>query len=255
MTDTLEAYQSIENDFRTFLINKNFTEIRTATIQPLNLYTAAGTLTPNMLHETYSFLDWDGWSGERIVLRPDVTVPAAQWYLDNIPEEEGRLFYIEPVYRFNADNHDREIWQCGAELIGVNPEQANDEIIDLVSGILKKMNLKASIKITITNKDGQKPLSNYADLPVNGIAKKLIDAFNRIYKGSDFSYEIIEPDEHKKFEYYTNYAFAVTANGTQILSGGRYDNLCKELGGKEYPASGFAININEIVKLNNSRQQ
>jgi len=255
MNNILYAYHVIEKNFREFLTNKKFTEIRTATIQPLNLYTSAGTLTPNMLHETYSFLDWDGWSGERIVLRPDVTVPAAQWYLDNIPEQEARLFYIEPVYRFDADKNNREIWQCGAELIGIKPEQANDEIIDLVSGFLKSMNLKASIKITITNKDGQKSLSNYEELPDDSIAKKLIDAFNHIYDKSDFSYEIIEPNEHKKFEYYTNYAFAVTANGTQILSGGRYDNLCKELGGKEYPASGFAININEIVKLNSSKQQ
>ena len=252
MTDSLEAYQRIENDFREFLTKKNFTEIRTATIQPLNLYTSAGTLTPNMLHGTYSFLDWDGWSGERIVLRPDVTVPAAKWYLDNMPDHEGRLFYIEPVYRFDTDNNNREIWQCGAELIGIEPKQANDEIIDLVSGILKNMNISASIKITISNKDDQNPPAKYDELPDDSIAKKLINSFTQIYEKTDFSYEIIDPGEHKKFEYYTNYAFAVTANGTQILSGGRYDNLCKELGGKDVYASGFAININELVKLNNS---
>lgn len=254
MTGTLETYQRIENDFRSFLINKNFTEIRTATIQPLNLYTSAGTLTPNMLHGTYSFLDWDGWSGERIVLRPDVTVPATKWYLDNMPEQEGRLFYIEPVYRFDTDNYNREIWQCGAELIGIEPKKANDEIIDLVSGILKHLNINASIKITISNKDDQKTLAQYAELPDDSIAKKLINSFSQIYDQNKFSYEIIDPGEHKKFEYYTNYAFAVTANGTQILSGGRYDNLCRELGGEDVYASGFAININEIVQLNSSGQ-
>ena len=46
----------------------------------------------------------------------------------------------------------------------------------------------------------------------------------------------------------------MTANGTQILSGGRYDNLCKELGGKDAYASGFAININEIVQLTSNGQ-
>tara|TARA_Y100001970_G_scaffold241802_1_gene305666 strand:+ start:19333 stop:20097 length:765 start_codon:yes stop_codon:yes gene_type:complete len=254
MTNALKAYHDIENDFRSFLTEKNYKEIRTATIQSLNLYTAAGTLTPNMLHETYSFLDWDGWSGERIVLRPDVTVPTAKWYLDNMPDQQGRLFYIEPVYRFDATNNNREIWQCGAELIGIEPQQANNEIIDLVSGILEKMNIKASMKITISNKDDQKLPSKYEELPDDSIAKKLITSFTQIYEKSDFSYEIIEPGEHKKFEYYTNYAFAVTANGTQILSGGRYDNLCKELGGKDVYASGFAFNINEIVKLNRNGQ-
>jgi len=103
--------------------------------------------------------------------------------------------------------------------------------------------------ITISNKDDQKSLAQYEELPDESIAKKLINSFTKIYDQKNFSYEIIDPGEHKKFEYYTNYAFAVTANGAQILSGGRYDNLCKELGGKNVYASGFAINMNEIVQL------
>jgi hypothetical protein len=37
-----------------------------------------------MLSHVYSFLDWDGWSGGRVVLRPDGTIPAARLYIENL---------------------------------------------------------------------------------------------------------------------------------------------------------------------------
>jgi histidyl-tRNA synthetase len=237
MIDNLKKFQVIEKIFRDVLNANNFTEIRTTTIQPLNLYTSAGTLTPSMLHGTYSFLDWDGWSGERIVLRPDVTVPVAQWYLNNIQGEEAKLFYIEPVYRFVDDKNNREIWQCGTELINISPEIANEEIIKLVTELLGKLHLTTAIKVVITNKD-------------DGLhADRLIEALSNIFETTGFNYEFIDSSANKKFEYYTNYAFSVITNDTEILSGGRYDNLCEELGGKKTYASGFAFNMNEIIKL------
>ena len=249
MIDTLKKFQAIEKVFRDILNTNNFTEIRTSTIQPLNLYTSAGTLTPSMLHGTYSFLDWDGWSGERIVLRPDVTVPAVQWYLNNMQEEEAKLFYIEPVYRFVDDKNDREIWQCGTELIGISPEIANAEIINLVTVLLSRLHLTTAIKVIITNKDDDLHTDSYDALPDGSIAKRLIEALSNIFDKTGFNYEFIDSSENKKFEYYTNYAFSVIANDTEILSGGRYDHLCEELGGKNTYASGFAFNMNEILKL------
>jgi histidyl-tRNA synthetase len=254
MIDTLKKFQAIEKLFRDALNANNFTEIRTSTVQPLNLYTSAGTLTPSMLHGTYSFLDWDGWSGERIVLRPDVTVPAAQWYLNNMEGKEAKLFYIEPVYRFIDDKNNREIWQCGTEMIGISPETANAEIIKLVTELLGKLNLTTAIKVLITNKDDNLQTDNYETLPDGSIAKRLIKALGNIFDKTGFSYEFIDASQNKKFEYYTNYAFSVIANDTEILSGGRYDNLCEELGGKNTYASGFAFNMNEIIKLISDEQ-
>src|SRR3712207_9176448 len=42
------------------------------------LFRSAGTLSPHLLDRVYSFLDWDGWSGERVVLRPDATIPVTR---------------------------------------------------------------------------------------------------------------------------------------------------------------------------------
>jgi len=54
-------------------------------------------------------------------------------------------------------------------------------------------------------------------------------------------------------DYYTGTVFEwvtdeLGAQGT-ICAGGRYDQLVKELGGKETPAVGFAIGIERIVEL------
>ena len=68
---------------RTFLQTaaaRGYEEIRTPTIEPLHLFTATSALSPQALDRVYSFLDWDGWSGERVVLRPDATVSVARWY-------------------------------------------------------------------------------------------------------------------------------------------------------------------------------
>ena len=42
----------------------------------------------------YSFLDWDGWSGERVVLRPDSTIPTARLYVESLDGGRvAKLFY------------------------------------------------------------------------------------------------------------------------------------------------------------------
>ena len=56
-------------------------------------------------------------------------------------------------------------------------------------------------------------------------------------------------------DYYTGFVFeAISSNlGAQdaYLGGGRYDNLCKQLGGKDLPAIGMAIGIERLSLLSN----
>ena len=73
---------------------------------------------------------------------------------------------------------------------------------------------------------------------------------------STFSNECnIEIDHNlvRGLDYYTGFVFeAVSSNlGAQdaFLGGGRYDDLCHELGGKELPAIGMAIGIERLASL------
>src|SRR5512136_622476 len=75
-------FRLIESAFRDSCLKWGYQEVRTPTLEYLHLFTAAGTLTPSRLGKVYSFLDWDGWSGERVVLRPDGTIPIARYYIE-----------------------------------------------------------------------------------------------------------------------------------------------------------------------------
>ncbi len=132
-------FRAIERRFLEAVEGAGYLEIRTPTIEPLHLYTAAGTLSPQALERVYSFLDWDGWSGERVVLRPDATVAAARWYVDGARSgapSTARVAYVAPVYRFAVEG-DREVWQCGVELFGPAAAEGDAELLGLAASFLR----------------------------------------------------------------------------------------------------------------------
>ncbi len=144
LPEEMAKFRLIEGAFRDYCLKAGYQEIRTPTLEYLHLFTAAGTLTPSRLNRVYSFLDWDGWSGERVVLRPDGTIPAARLFIENMTEREiARLFYITNVFVFeDTGKKDRELWQCGAELIGVGTAAADVELITLALTVLKNLGIK-----------------------------------------------------------------------------------------------------------------
>ena len=97
----MARFRAIEDAFRETTAKWGYQEVRTPTLEYLNLFTSAGTLTPGMLGKVYSFLDWDGWSGERVVLRPDGTIPIARLYIDSMADREvAKLFYVNNIFIF-----------------------------------------------------------------------------------------------------------------------------------------------------------
>ena len=137
----MERFRRIERAFLEQISASGYREIRTPTIEPLHLYTAAGALSPQALDRVYSFLDWDGWSGERVVLRPDSTVPAARWYVEQAPNHVERIAYVQPAYRFAA-NGDREVWQCGVELFGAPAPEGDAELLTIARKFLATLGVK-----------------------------------------------------------------------------------------------------------------
>lgn len=142
--DEMTRFRFIEEVFRERCLRWGYQEVRTPTIEYLHLFTSAGTLTPSMLGRVYSFLDWDGWSGERVVLRPDGTIPIARLYIDSIAGKGlARLFYVTNTFIFEeTGKKTRERWQCGNELIGVNTPASDTELIVLALEVLNYLKLK-----------------------------------------------------------------------------------------------------------------
>ncbi|MCJ7575441.1 MAG: histidine--tRNA ligase family protein [Dehalococcoidia bacterium] len=137
-------FRRIEDTFRTCCRSWGYQEARTPTLEYLYLFTATGTLTPGMLSKVYSFLDWDGWSGERVVLRPDGTIPVARLYIDNLSgQESARLSYVTNIFAFEGTGKkNRERWQCGAEFFGGAKFAPDVEIILLAEDVIRKLGIK-----------------------------------------------------------------------------------------------------------------
>ena len=145
----MERFRRIESAFRTACLGWGYREVRTPTIERLHLFTAAGTLSPQMLERVYSFLDWDGWSGERVVLRPDSTIPVARLYVEKLNDTEvAKLFYVQNVLRFSEGDDSREDWQCGAELIGDTYPLGDLELILMTCEVLQRLGLTPEIKLS-----------------------------------------------------------------------------------------------------------
>jgi histidyl-tRNA synthetase len=136
----MSAFRHVEKLFLDCCHNYGYQEVRTPTLEYLHLFTATGTLTPSMLSKIYSFLDWDGWSGERVVLRPDGTIPIARLYVDRFSTlMTAKLCYVTNIFAFEATGQaNRERWQCGAEFIGGTRLAADVETITLAKDVTEK---------------------------------------------------------------------------------------------------------------------
>ena len=143
-SEEMTQFRLIEGVFKDCCLKGGYQEVRTPTLEYLHLFTSTGTLTPATLGKVYSFLDWDGWSGERVVLRPDGTIPVARLYIDTMAEKElAKLFYITNIFIFEETGKEtRERWQCGAELIGAGSTIADVELITLALEVLKRLGLE-----------------------------------------------------------------------------------------------------------------
>ncbi len=149
LPDGMARFRRIEQVFRDVCLGWGYEEVRTPTIEHLHLFTSAGTLSPRMLARVYSFLDWDGWSGERVVLRPDSTIPVARLYIEQCePGAIKRLFYVQNVLRFAQGDESREDWQCGIELIGDSQPLGDVELILIASEIFDAVGVAVEVKLS-----------------------------------------------------------------------------------------------------------
>ena len=301
-------FRLIEEAFRDCCLKRGYEEVRTPTLEYLHLFTSIGTLTPSLLSKVYSFLDWDGWSGERVVLRPDGTIPVARLYIESMGEKElAKLFYVANTFIFEETGEKtRERWQCGTELIGMGSVIADVELISSALEVFKKLNLKgielklshAGLIRTLLTKLGfdsedqtrifDQILDGNADVLArlkpgspelgealallldmkgksSGFLKNLkalshqnipelkphIDNFISIadlLEALGYDYQI-DITSGKGFEYYTGVIYQFFIGKEQIGAGGRYDALIPLMGGRDIPASGFALYLNPLIKL------
>ncbi len=301
-------FRFIEEAFRGCCLKWGYEEVKTPTIEYLHLFTSTGTLTPGMLGKVYSFLDWDGWSGERVVLRPDGTIPVARLYIDSM-EDKGlaKLFYVTNIFIFEETGKEtRERWQGGVELIGVSSPLADVELIILALEVLKKVGLEGielklspvglirglllelglspgeqvkifdqildgDVEVLARLKPGKPELDEALSLllDLKGKSSRFLKNFKGLFtqnlpeldscldnfisivdlvEALGYNYQI-DIASGKGFEYYTGVNFQLFIGEERIGGGGRYDALIPLMGGKNVPASGFALYFDRLMNL------
>jgi histidyl-tRNA synthetase len=304
----MRSFRLIEDAFRDCCLKWGYEEVRTPTLEYLHLFTSTGTLTPGMLGKVYSFLDWDGWSGERVVLRPDGTIPVARFYIDSMEKKKlAKLFYIANVFIFEATGKKtRERWQCGAELIGAGSPSADLELVMLalevlsglkIDGIELKLSHAGLIKTILAKlglnvEEQTRMFDRILDGDIEALAKlklkrpELEKTLHRLLelkgKSADFTQKFkalfaqdlpqfkpyiddctniagllealgadyqIDLASGRGFEYYTGVIFQIFKGKEKIGGGGRYDALIPLMGGKDTPASGFALYLDRLMNL------
>ncbi|MBI2957318.1 MAG: ATP phosphoribosyltransferase regulatory subunit [Chloroflexi bacterium] len=143
----MAQFRHIEDVFRDSCLKWGYQEVKTPTLEYMHLFTSTGTLTMGKLSRVYSFLDWDGWSGERVVLRPDCTIPVARMYIEGKAgrSDPAKLFYVMNVFAFeDSGRESREKWQCGAEFLGGSGPLADAELMSLAVNALGAMGVKGA---------------------------------------------------------------------------------------------------------------
>jgi len=296
--EEMAAFRTIEGAFRDCCLKWGYKEVRTPTLEYLHLFTSTGTLTPSQLGKVYSFLDWDGWSGERVVLRPDGTIPVARLYIDSL-KGLARLFYVTNIFTFEeTGRQNRERWQLGAELIGVSSPMADAELVMLALEVLKRLKISGvELKIShagliralltrlgLSPEEQTKLFDRILDGDAEALAKlkpegpeleRILALLNLKGKLPDLQFTRDLPElkeglddlinvarlletlgcdyridlaSGRGFEYYTGIIFQLFQRGEKIGGGGRYDALIPLMGGKNTPASGFALYLDRLMR-------
>ncbi len=117
-------------------------EIVTPTFEETEVFVrGVGTSTDVVRKEMYTF---DDRAGRSLTLRPEGTAPVVRAFVQHGMHKlplPVKLWYLAPMFRYEAPQAGRyrEHWQIGAEAIGSDDPLLDAEVIALLDGILRRL--------------------------------------------------------------------------------------------------------------------
>src|SRR2546422_914426 len=202
----------LEETLLTTLGRWGYQEIIPPTFEYLDVLSAG--LEPELIEKCYKFADRT--TGRILLLRPDVTAQIARIVAMGMvgPSVPLRLCYRTTVFRHEPEHagREREIFQVGAELIGVDDVAADGEILALMLECLTDV---------------------YRLLGTAGLRDHLL----------------LDLGEFRGFDYYDGVVFDVFAEGIgyELGGGGRYNHLIGRFG-RDLPSTGFALDMDRLFR-------
>lgn len=297
----------IVNSLRSLYIGSGFLEISSPTLEFFDVfYDETISLEQERMYKLFDN------RGRILVLRPDMTTPAARIAATKLKEAVYplRVCYSGNIFRMNDfyDGKNSEITQSGIEIIGTENVKADSEVIitaikgllaiglknfqvelgqaEFFKGLIEELELDNEqldrLRVFIERKNfsalrefveeneqvfgncaqavkslpelfgGEEILDKARKLTSNARALKAIENIAEIYKNIKsvglLKYVSIDLGMIQHMDYYTGIIFRGYSSelGSNILSGGRYDNLVSNFGAS-MPATGFAINVDNAM--------
>ncbi|MCH7902982.1 MAG: histidine--tRNA ligase [Armatimonadetes bacterium] len=156
LPDEVFRWQHVESAFAGLASRFGYSEIRTPTFEPTDLFTrTSGDTSDIVTKQMYTFTD----KGDRsMTLKPEATAPAMRAYLEGGLAGSGqiaRLWYNTRIYRYERPQkgRHRESYQVGVELIGSSSPSADAEVIELTVGFYEEIGLSGvTVKLNCIGK-------------------------------------------------------------------------------------------------------
>ncbi len=141
LPDAAERVRQLEQALFEGFTRWGYREIIPPTFEYLDVLSAG--LPADILEKCYKVADWT--TGRILVLRPDVTAQIAKIVAMGMagPQLPLRLSYRSTVFRYEPEHagREREVFQLGVELIGVDDASMDAEILTLLIESLKAVGL------------------------------------------------------------------------------------------------------------------
>jgi histidyl-tRNA synthetase len=132
LPDTIWIWQKLESEVQQLFKAYGFNEIRFPILEKTELFhTTIGEATDVVEKEMYSFISR---SGDSLSLRPEGTAGCVRAVIQNNLCNRGqtqKLWYQGPMFRYEQPQkgRNRQFYQIGAEIFGIDSPQADAELI------------------------------------------------------------------------------------------------------------------------------
>jgi len=249
------AWQALESILRELLISYGYQEIRVPLVERTELFKRSiGEVTDIVEKEMYTFEDRNGNS---LTLRPEITAGIVRASITHglLHNQRQKLWSTGPVFRYEKPQKGRyrQFYQFDVEALGFAGPDVDAELIiitDRRSRLHRNpMRILDSKNPAMKNIIAGAPLiTDYLDAE----SEQHFAVLCRLLDQADIAYRL-NPRLVRGLDYYTRTVFEWVTDqlGSQgaVCSGGRYDGLVEQLGGKATPAIGWAFGVERLLDL------
>ncbi len=147
----LQRWQAVEAKLRDAMTNFGYSEIRTPSLEKIEVFKAVGDETDIVEKQMYQVQDRGAHPDSKpeiLVMRPEGTAGFIRAVMEHGLANTGhvsRFYYLGPMFRYERPQKGRlrQFHQLGAELIYDGSAEADAELIILLDHLLKSVGLKS----------------------------------------------------------------------------------------------------------------